>query len=69
VAYCCRRDIGRVWRVGERLEYSIVGINAGIISHEMAPLSEVKESDLGREGSKYGIDEFVEINYLCMGGL
>ena len=68
-AYFYSRDIGRAWRVGEGLEYGIVGINAGVISNEVAPFGGVKESGLGREGSKYGIDEFVEIKYLCMGGL
>lgn len=68
-AYFYSRDIGRVWRVAEALEYGIVGINEGIISTELAPFGGVKESGLGREGSRYGIDEFVEIKYLCMGGL
>ena len=68
-AYFYSRDIGRVWRVAEALEYGMVGINEGIISTELAPFGGVKESGLGREGSYYGIDEFVEIKYLCMGGL
>lgn len=68
-AYFYGRDIARVWRVAEALEYGIVGINTGIISTEVAPFGGVKESGLGREGSKYGIDEFVEIKYLCFGGL
>ncbi len=68
-AYFYSRDIGRVWRVGEALEYGMVGINEGIISNEVAPFGGVKESGLGREGSHYGIDDFVEIKYLCMGGL
>lgn len=68
-AYFYGRDIGRVWRVAEALEYGIVGINSGLISTEVAPFGGVKESGLGREGSKYGIDEFVEIKYLCLGGL
>ncbi len=68
-AYFYSRDIGRIWRVGEALEYGMVGINEGIISTEVAPFGGVKESGLGREGSKYGIDEFVEIKYMCMGGL
>jgi len=63
--YC--RDIGRVWRVSEGLEYGIVGINTGIISTEVAPFGGVKESGLGREGSKYGLDDFMEVKYLCMG--
>ncbi len=68
-AYFYGRDIGRVWRVAEALEYGIVGINEGIISTEIAPFGGVKESGLGREGSKYGIEEFVEVKYLCLGGL
>jgi len=66
-AYFYGRDIGRIWRVAEALEYGIVGINTGIISTEVAPFGGVKESGLGREGSKYGIEEFLEIKYLCMG--
>ena len=65
--YC--RDIGRIWRVAEGLEYGIVGINEGIISNEMAPFGGVKESGQGREGSKYGLDDYLEIKYLCMGGI
>ena len=68
-AYFYARDIGRVWRVAEALEYGMVGINEGIISTEVAPFGGVKESGIGREGSKYGIDDFVEIKYLCMGGI
>ena len=68
-AYFYGRDIGRVWRVAEALEYGIVGINTGLISTEVAPFGGVKESGLGREGSKYGIEEFVEIKYLCFGGI
>jgi succinate-semialdehyde dehydrogenase/glutarate-semialdehyde dehydrogenase len=68
-AYFFSRDIGRIWRVAEGVEYGIVGINTGIISTEVAPFGGVKESGLGREGSKYGIDDFVEIKYLCMGGI
>jgi succinate-semialdehyde dehydrogenase/glutarate-semialdehyde dehydrogenase len=68
-SYFYSRDIGRVWRVAEALEYGIVGINAGIISNEVAPFGGVKESGLGREGSKYGIEDFLEIKYLCMGGI
>jgi len=68
-AYFYSRDIGRVWRVAEALEYGIVGINEGIISTEIAPFGGVKESGIGREGSKYGIEEFLEVKYLCMGGV
>ena len=68
-AYFYSRDIGRVWRVSEGLEYGIVGVNEGIVSNEVAPFGGVKESGIGREGSKYGMDDFVEIKYLCMGGI
>ena len=68
-AYFYSRDIGRIWRVSEGLEYGIVGVNEGIISNEVAPFGGVKESGIGREGSKYGMDDFVEIKYLCMGGI
>jgi len=68
-AYFYTRDIGRVWRVGEGLEYGIVGINEGIISTEVAPFGGVKESGMGREGSHYGIEDFLEIKYMLMGGL
>ncbi len=68
-SYFYARDIGRIWRVGEALEYGIVGINEGIISNEMAPFGGVKESGQGREGSKYGLDDYLEIKYLCMGGI
>jgi succinate-semialdehyde dehydrogenase/glutarate-semialdehyde dehydrogenase len=68
-SYFYTRDIGRVWRVAEALEYGIVGINEGIISNEMAPFGGVKESGSGREGSHYGIDDYVEVKYMLMGGL
>jgi succinate-semialdehyde dehydrogenase/glutarate-semialdehyde dehydrogenase len=68
-AYFYARDIGRIWRVSEGVEYGIVGINTGVISTEVAPFGGVKESGLGREGSKYGIDDYVELKYLCMGGI
>ncbi len=68
-AYFYARDIGRIWRVSENLEYGIVGINSGIISTETAPFGGIKESGIGREGSKYGIDEYLEIKYLCIGGI
>ena len=67
--YFYSRDIGRIWRVGEGLEYGIVGINEGIISNEAAPFGGVKESGQGREGSKYGLDDYLEIKYMCMGGI
>ncbi|WP_027817478.1 NAD-dependent succinate-semialdehyde dehydrogenase [Paraburkholderia bannensis] len=66
-SYFYSRDIGRVWRVAEALEYGMVGINTGLISNEVAPFGGVKQSGLGREGSKYGIDEYVELKYLCIG--
>jgi succinate-semialdehyde dehydrogenase/glutarate-semialdehyde dehydrogenase len=68
-AYFYGRDIGRVWRVAEALESGMVGVNTGIISTEVAPFGGVKESGLGREGSKYGIEEFLEIKYICLGGI
>jgi len=67
--YFFSRDVGRIWRVAEGLEYGIVGINEGIISNEMAPFGGVKESGQGREGSKYGLDDYLEIKYMCMGGI
>ncbi len=67
--YFYARDIGRVWRVAEGLEYGIVGINEGIISNEAAPFGGIKASGNGREGSKYGMDDYLEIKYLCMGGI
>jgi succinate-semialdehyde dehydrogenase / glutarate-semialdehyde dehydrogenase len=68
-AYFYARDIGRIWRVGEGLEYGIVGINEGIISTELAPFGGVKQSGLGREGSHHGVEEFLEIKYMLIGGL
>jgi len=68
-SYFYTRDIGRVWRVSEALDYGIVGVNEGIISNEMAPFGGVKESGSGREGSKYGIEDYLEIKYVLMGGI
>ncbi|WP_211474132.1 NAD-dependent succinate-semialdehyde dehydrogenase [Collimonas humicola] len=68
-AYFYSRDMARVWRVAEALEVGMVGINTGVISHAEAPFGGVKQSGLGREGGKYGIDEYLELKYLCMGGL
>ena len=68
-AYFYSRDIGRIWRVAEGLESGIVGINVGIISTEVAPFGGVKESGIGREGSKYGMEEFLEVKYLCLGDI
>jgi succinate-semialdehyde dehydrogenase/glutarate-semialdehyde dehydrogenase len=66
-SYFYSRDVGRIWRVAEALEYGIVGINEGIISTEVAPFGGIKESGIGREGSKYGLDDYLEIKYLCYG--
>jgi len=68
-SYFYSRDICRVWKVAEALEYGMVGINTGLISTEVAPFGGMKESGVGREGSKYGIEEFLEVKYLCMGGI
>jgi succinate-semialdehyde dehydrogenase/glutarate-semialdehyde dehydrogenase len=68
-SYFYSESLARVWRVSEALEYGILGINTGVISTEVAPFGGVKESGIGREGSKYGIDEWLEIKYLCMGGI
>ena len=68
-AYFYSRDIGRVWRVAEQLEYGMVGINEGLISNEVSPFGGIKESGVGREGSHHGIDEYLQLKYLCMGGL
>jgi succinate-semialdehyde dehydrogenase/glutarate-semialdehyde dehydrogenase len=68
-SYFYSRDVKRVWRVAEALESGIVGINEGIISTEVAPFGGVKESGIGREGSKYGLEEYMEIKYLCFGGV
>jgi succinate-semialdehyde dehydrogenase/glutarate-semialdehyde dehydrogenase len=68
-AYFYSRDLGRVTRVGEALEYGIVGVNTGLISNEVAPFGGVKQSGLGREGSHHGIDEYLELKYLCIGGI
>jgi len=68
-AYLYTRDVGRVFRVAEALEYGLVGANEGVIASEVAPFGGFKQSGIGREGSKYGIDEYVEIKYLCLGGL
>jgi len=68
-SYFYSRDISRVWRIAEALEYGMVGINTGLISTETAPFGGIKESGIGREGSKYGIEEFLEVKYLCFGGV
>ena len=68
-SYFYSRDIGRIWRVAEGLEYGMVGINTGIISNEVAPFGGVKQSGVGREGSQHGMDDYLVIKYLCMGGI
>ncbi len=68
-AYFYARDVGRIFRVAESIESGMVGINVGILANEVAPFGGVKQSGLGREGSKYGIDDFLEIKYLCLGGI
>ena len=68
-AYFFSRDVGRIFRVGEALEYGMVGVNTGLMSNEVAPFGGVKQSGLGREGSHHGIDEYVEMKYLCLGGI
>lgn len=68
-AYFYARDVGRVFRVGEALDYGMVGINTGLISTEVAPFGGVKQSGVGREGSRHGIDEYLEMKYLCLGGV
>jgi len=68
-SYFYSRDIGRIWRVAEALEYGMVGVNTGLITTEVAPFGGMKQSGLGREGSRYGIEEYVEVKYLCFGGI
>ena len=68
-SYVYSRDIGRIYRVAEKLEEGIIGSNEGIISNEMAPFGGVKESGNGREGSKYGLDDYLDIKYMCIGGI
>ena len=68
-AYFYSNDIHRVWHVAEALEAGMIGINEGIISTEVAPFGGIKESGLGREGSSYGLDEYMELKYLCLGGM
>ncbi len=68
-AYFFSRDVGRIFRVGEALEYGMVGVNTGLMSNEVAPFGGVKQSGLGREGSHHGIEEYVEMKYLCLGGI
>jgi succinate-semialdehyde dehydrogenase/glutarate-semialdehyde dehydrogenase len=68
-AYFYTRDVRRAWRVAERLEYGMVGVNEGLISNEVAPFGGIKESGVGREGSRYGLDEYLETKYVCHGGV
>ena len=68
-SYFYSRDIGRIWRVAEQVEYGMVGINTGLVSTEVAPFGGMKESGFGREGSKYGIEDYIEVKYLCIGGI
>jgi succinate-semialdehyde dehydrogenase/glutarate-semialdehyde dehydrogenase len=68
-AYLYTRDLGRAWRVGEALEYGMVGINTGLLSTEVAPFGGVKQSGIGREGSKYGIEDYLVVKYLCVAGI
>ena len=65
-SYFYARDLGRVWRVAEALEYGMVGVNTGLISTEVAPFGGVKQSGLGREGSRHGIEDYLEMKYVCM---
>ena len=68
-AYFFSNDVRRIWQVAEALEYGMVGMNTGLISTEVAPFGGVKQSGIGREGSKYGLDDFTEMKYLCLGGV
>ena len=65
----CTRDVGRVWRVAEALETGMVGVNEGAISTDIMPFGGIKESGLGREGGHYGMEEYMEVKYICIGGL
>lgn len=67
--YFYSKDLGQIWRVAEKLEVGIVGVNEGVVSSVEIPFGGVKESGLGREGGKFGIDEYLEIKYVCMGGV
>ncbi len=66
-SYFYSRDMGRIWRVAEALEFGMVGVNTGVISNEVAPFGGVKQSGLGREGSVWGMDEYLEMKYVCLG--
>jgi succinate-semialdehyde dehydrogenase / glutarate-semialdehyde dehydrogenase len=68
-SYFYARDLAQVWQVAEALEYGMVGVNTGLISTEVDPFGGVKQSGQGREGSKYGLDDYVELKYICLGGI
>lgn len=68
-AYFYARDLSRVFKVAEALEYGIVGVNTGLVSTEVAPFGGIKQSGTGREGSKYGMDDYMELKYICLGGI
>ena len=68
-SYFYSKDVAKIFRVAEALEYGMVGINTGLISTELAPFGGIKQSGLGREGSKYGIDDYTELKYMCLGGI
>ncbi|MBY0574845.1 MAG: aldehyde dehydrogenase family protein, partial [Undibacterium sp.] len=68
-AYFYSRELARVWRVAEKLEYGMVGVNTGMIANEVTPFGGIKQSGLGREGSRYGMDEYLEMKYVCLGGI
>ena len=67
--YFYSQDISQIWRVAEAMDVGLVGVNEGVISSEVAPFGGWKQSGLGREGSKYGIDEYLELKYICLGGI
>jgi succinate-semialdehyde dehydrogenase/glutarate-semialdehyde dehydrogenase len=68
-AYVYTRDIGRIWRMGEAIETGMVGFNVGLMANEAVPFGGIKESGIGREGSHYGLEDYLEVKYLCMGGI
>jgi len=68
-SYVYTKDVNRVWRMSERLQYGMVGVNTGLVSSEVAPFGGIKQSGIGREGSKYGIEEYLETKYVCFGDL
>ena len=68
-SYFYSRDVARVWRVAEALEFGMVGVNVGLMANEAVPFGGIKESGIGREGSKYGIEDYLEVKYICLGGM